>query len=323
MGRFIRLSLVFLLILSLESVAGWQPSFAQSDGGYEYFKQTGHSVSGPFLAKYRSVPNSLQLYGYPITEAFTSNTGLEVQYFQKARFELSDDQVQLSNLGQFMHKAGQAEASFDGTTACQVVAPTPFQACYAFLEFFDQNGGARQFGLPISNAEQHGDLIVQYFERARFEWRPDQRVGQRVALTDLGAQYFYAIGENQAQLLPVPENNTINGQDTSLVDQGILNLRVRGYPHKAVAGQQGAQKVYVIVQDQRLMPVPNAQVTLLVTLPDGRQNRYIIPTLTNERGVVQFQFNYQTGTTGPVKVQITATYQNLKGQTSTSFRAWW
>jgi hypothetical protein len=323
MGRFIRLSLIFLLVLSAASVWGWRHSSAQSGMG-EYFKQTGHNVLGLFLVKYRSVSNPLQLYGYPITEEFPDkNTGNKVQYFQKARFELVGDQVQISPLGTFMYQPGQPQASFGESAACRVVAPTAFTVCYTFLDFFDQYGGANQFGLPISNAEQHDDRIVQYFERARFEWRPDRPSGQYVVLTDLGAQYFYSHGENQANRLPAPDANIYTRPGETPVEEGILSLRVRAYPKKAVASQQGVQSVYVIVQDQRLLPVEGAQVTLLVTLPGGDQYRYIVPVLTNERGIVQFQFPYKADTTGPVQIFVTANYQNLKSQTTTSFRSWW
>lgn len=321
MGRFIRLVLVFLLVVNALAALSWQPAFAQTEER-EYFEETGHSVSGPFLQKYHSVPNPLELYGYPITEAFRPpKENVTVQYFQKARFELSDDALpgemaQASTLGKYLYKAGHPNANFGGSTACRPVVSTAFRICYAFLEFFDANGGVRQFGLPISNAEDHDGRIVQYFERARFEWHPDRPSGKRVTLSDLGAQFFYFSKVNQAHLLPVPADEIIDTVE-------ILSLRVRAAPQKAIASRQGFQTVTIIVRDQRLMPVENAQVTMLVTMPDGTRYRYIIPTQTNERGIVQFQFPYKTQDTGPVQILVTATYQNLKGQTTTSFRAWW
>ena len=49
----------------------------------------------------------------------------------------------------------------------------------AFLRYWDENGGLMTFGYPITeefveqNAEDGQSYIVQYFERARFEYHPE------------------------------------------------------------------------------------------------------------------------------------------------------
>lgn len=43
----------------------------------------------------------------------------------------------------------------------------------AFFRFFDRNGGAAAFGLPISEEIGEDGVTVQYFERARFSYRPE------------------------------------------------------------------------------------------------------------------------------------------------------
>ncbi len=74
-----------------------------------YFPETGHTVSGPFLAYWRKNGNLAQ-YGYPITEPYrgTNRTDGKVyvqQYFQRARFELHPEykgtqyEVELGLLG--------------------------------------------------------------------------------------------------------------------------------------------------------------------------------------------------------------------------------
>jgi hypothetical protein len=42
-----------------------------------------------------------------------------------------------------------------------------------FRRFWETHGGVEVFGYPITEEMEEGGITVQYFERARFEWRPD------------------------------------------------------------------------------------------------------------------------------------------------------
>src|SRR5690349_12616138 len=91
-----------VLVLCLLAVS-WVSVQAQTTDS-RYFSETGHNVSGDFLVFYESNPNAIFLYGYPITEQFTSRDGKTVQYFQRARFELhaelpAGQRVLLTTLG--------------------------------------------------------------------------------------------------------------------------------------------------------------------------------------------------------------------------------
>ncbi|MBU6333367.1 MAG: L,D-transpeptidase [Chloroflexi bacterium] len=58
-----------------------------------------------------------------------------------------------------------------------------------FLGFWLEHGGERIFGLPISGEVVEEGLLVQYFERARFEYHVDAATGAgQVLLTLLGSQ---------------------------------------------------------------------------------------------------------------------------------------
>jgi hypothetical protein len=307
-----------LLLLALISSLSWQRSSAQI-GGEEYFEETGHRVTGEFLTKFHSVPNPLQLYGYPITEAFQDPTyHILVQYFQKARFEFfpiapAGQRVQFTPLGQYIYKRG-VSAPLPATGPRCRTFDKGFQVCYTLLEFYLANGGEAQFGLPISNTELHNNMIVQYFQNARFEWHPELPAGQRVVLANLGKEYFFMMHENPIRLKSEPGGFGNNG---------TLSLKVRAYPTKAVTSRNGVQTIYAIAQDQRLLPVKDAQVTITLRMPAGNEIRYIIPTLTDEKGVTEYTFPFNTNDVGIVQVTVTAISNNLEAKTTTSFRVWW
>ena len=112
------------------------------------------------------------------------------------------------------------------------------------------------------------------------------------------------------------ENNTAN--------RGISGLKVRAYPEQAVTPLDGGQTIYVIVQDQqRLLPVQGAQVSLVIRMPSGEEDRIIFPTLTDSNGITQFAFSYTTSTIGIVEIKVTAVFEKLQATTSTCFWLWW
>ena len=296
----------------------WQYSLAQS--AEEYFEETGHVVTGEFLTAYRSVPDPILLYGYPITDAFQDSTrNLLVQYFQKARFVLDPagsfgNRVKISPLGEYLYTPGPLAPLVVTPGACRTFPPNGFQVCYSFLDFYDRNGGRNQFGDPISNTEEHNGQYVQYFQNARFEWHPDLDPGQRVVLAHLGSQYFSHQAEDPALLLPKQDGNIINS---------IRNLRVRAYPIKAVTGKAGSQTIYVMVQDQRLLPVANVEVTLSLRIPGQAESPLSVTTTTNDAGIAQLTFSFSAEEVGVATIQVNASRGDLEAGTTTSFRIWW
>lgn len=312
-------SILLAITLALVVSLGRQTVYAQT-GGQVYFPQTGHYVKNEFLDAYRRVANPQLVYGYPITEAFQDQmTGRVIQYFQRARFELHTEapqelRVQLSPLGQYLYKPGAELPTPTNFPACRAFPETGFQVCYAFLDFFNTNGGVAQFGYPISNFEYHDDRIVQYFQRSRLEWHPELSSGQRVTLTDLGTEYFTEHGENPIRLAPFIDNP---------IPQSILNLRVQAFVKNAVTGSDGTQTVYVIVRDQNLQPVAGAQASLVVQMPSGAEKRYIIQPQTDKLGTTQYAFPFSDNEHGLAKIWVTANFEDLKQQTVTSFRIWW
>src|SRR5689334_19757852 len=293
----------------------WGSVSAQS-ADVQYFPETGHHVKGDFLRFYHRAPDPKLVFGYPITEQITSRDGKTVQYFQRARFELRADlpenqRVELTSVGQALYQPAN-QLKLGNTAGCDSFA-TGYSVCYAFLDFYKANGGVAQFGNPISPFEFHENLIVQYFEKTRFEWRADRPEGQRVVLTDLGRLYFDQLGEDQADLKPVsPLNATINP---------ILSIKVQAFVAQSLTSSNGQQTVYVIVQSQTQQAVSNATGKATIHWPNGRSEDYFFTT--NRAGLGTVTFNFDNQKQGElVQIDIAVVYQGLPGTTKTSFRIW-
>jgi hypothetical protein len=297
----------FMLVLLLPARGAVQ---AQSSDVL-YFPETRHYVKGAFLQFYNASKDPKLVYGYPITEQIVARDGKTVQYFQRARFELSaNNRVQLTPLGTLTYKT-QSPLPVSSTNGCELYAQ--YYVCFTFLDFYKANGGPAQFGNPISPFESADGLIVQYFEGGRFEWRAYQGAEKWVVISDLGRVYFDQQKEDPAHLRPAPAPDaTINS---------VLSLKVRAFVVKAVTLRSGQQTVYVIVQDQASVAVENATVKAVVHLANNTDQEYVFNT--NSRGIGQVSFNFSDQKPGElIPIDITVNYQGLQGTTTTSYRIW-
>jgi hypothetical protein len=312
--------LVFAMFLAYPGPAAAQ-SGESEPGDSQYYPESGHWVVGEFLRAYQAVADPQKVYGYPITEAFEDPTIRRmVQYFQKARFELYpenpvDLKVRISPLGEYLYNPGQLLPVPNNFPTCRVYPETGYQVCYAFFEYYEENGGAAQFGYPISNFEIHAGRIMQYFQRARLEWHPELPNGQRVVLSDLGRLYFDTIRENPVRLLPAPV------QDNRPVV--VLRLQVRAFPQAAVMPLAGMQTIYIAVQDQNWQPVTGAEVKVDVSLPDGKTRSYDLTGETDKNGLIRFELAYPDQPAGQAVIRVQASSNSLTATTQTSFRIWW
>src|SRR3954451_19602275 len=79
---------------------------------------------------------------------------------------------------------------------CRTFKETGKTVCGRFLQYWQQNGGLAQQGLPLSNefvevSDLNGQsYTVQYFERAVFEKHPENQAPYDVLLSQLGAFQF-------------------------------------------------------------------------------------------------------------------------------------
>lgn len=300
------------ILLVLPNAQGIQAQ----EGNSRYYSETGHKVSGDFWQFYRNQPNAEQIFGYPITEAFTDiRSGRQIQYFTYARFEFRPEnpvgkRVHLSPLGEYLYEKGR-KLEIYAPVGCRPF-PNGMAICYDFLDFYEKNGGQSVFGDPISGFEYLNNRIVQHFQNARFEWHPNNPPGAKVKLSELGRVYFSYVGEDVGLLAPVKNIDIV---------PSILSIKARAFAWKAVTRPTDVQTVYVTVQDQTLSPVKNAIVVATIYFPSGSPRSVTLNT--NANGIVIIPFEIANQPPGSlVLVEVEVLFEGLSSKAVTSFRIW-
>jgi hypothetical protein len=176
-----------------------------------YFATTGHTLRGRFR-DYWTQHGGLMQFGYPLTEEFieqnaTDGNGYLVQYFERNRFEFHPENqppydVLLGLLGRSVTAGRAGEAAFqpvmDDGSGLTYFAATGHHLAPEFLAYWQAHGGLAIFGYPISEPLQENQeglsYLVQYFERNRFEYHPENR----------GTPYAVLLGRLGAQVLGLP-----------------------------------------------------------------------------------------------------------------------
>ena len=187
-----------------------------SEQGDRYFGETGHNVPVIF-AEYWESQGGVNRFGFPLTEAFGERSATDgltylTQYFERARFEyhpeLVDDsaEIQLGLLGTEMTAARLDETPFEPiepfeSQVDQFYFPeTRHSTSYRFLEKWLAEGGVSVFGYPISEKFDEASptdgrvRLVQYFERARFEYHPDESWAKQIKMGHLGREVLIERG---------------------------------------------------------------------------------------------------------------------------------
>ncbi len=305
-----------MLILAVP-VAG---TLAQT-GGERYFDETSHWVRGPFLVYYDAHEGSAT-FGYPITDDFVDENGQLVQYFQRARLEWHPEapegqKVQLGDLGEELGYARPPIPANEILSAnklnCRYFPETGHSVCNAFLTYFRDNDGLTVFGYPISESVIENDCIVQYFQRAKMEWRPEMPAFQKVQLASIGLLAFDYLKIDRSYLEP----RNLPGEL-----RAVTRLNVRASVRFAVTGREGSQTIYIFASDQLGTPLPGASVTATLHSVSGDQT-YTLPP-TDSRGVAELVIPFgQTKPGDKVLIDVTANYKSLNGRTRTSFLPWW
>lgn len=178
------------------------------------FPETGQTLHGRFLEFWQQ-HGGLAVFGYPISP--TIEHDLMSQQFERARFEHHPDNpppydVLLGHLGhETLAVQGRNWHDFPTVTAdevptdCRYFAETNHSLCGIFQEYWERHGlefdgiagssdaeSLALFGLPLSEpyyetGEDGTMLLMQWFERARFEHHPQNPPPYDVLLGRLGA----------------------------------------------------------------------------------------------------------------------------------------
>jgi hypothetical protein len=178
---------------------------AQTGSNCRTFPETGKTVCNRFL-EYWNTHGGLAQQGYPISEVFpdvsdTDGRTYLMQYFERAVFELHSEfgppnDVLLSLLGVFTYNAkypnGAPNQVANSDPDSHLFTETGMHVGGQFLKYWNEHGGLAQQGYPISEEFQEvSDLNgqtykVQYFQRAVFEWHPENPAPYNVLLSQLG-----------------------------------------------------------------------------------------------------------------------------------------
>lgn len=208
-----------LLLIAALCVAAVPTASAQNPAP-RYLSQTGHYIRGAFRSFWES-NGGVTTFGYPLTEEYVRSSDKRVvQYFERARFELSvvNNQavVELGRLGVEITggRAFPQVQPFASTPARRYFSETGHSLQGAFKNTWDGRGGVRLLGLPISEeiSEQFPDgrwYLVQYFERARMELQTNNSVTLGLLGTALApAQLRERWPANTPPSGPLNENGT-------------------------------------------------------------------------------------------------------------------
>jgi hypothetical protein len=213
-------ALLLMLVGSLFAVPGLTKASPPPPQA-QYFKETGHSAQNWYWQFWKNTPDALRILGYPISEPFVQESFTEpgkkyrVQYFERAVLEEHPENFGRDGnrfyilgrlLGNELIKNRLHEAPFQAVPSIPTTgSQTWFQETQhtlrddptrgPFYSFWKKYGGLPVFGFPKSepfqerNPDTGETYWVQYFERNRFEFQPQQPADFRVLLGRLGAQY--------------------------------------------------------------------------------------------------------------------------------------
>lgn len=237
------LTLVFLLVL---------PAHAQTDSDVRYFPETGHSLAHGFKA-FWDQNGALPVFGYPLADELAQTSSDDgktytVQYLERQRFEYHPENagtpyaVLLGRLGVDVlssqgrdwftfPKASPTAPHYFGETG-HAIAPQFWDYWSTHgLEFGDRGVSFREslalFGQPISEPQMESfstgdEVLTQWYERARFEYHPDNPAAFKVLLGRLGAETLALQTPQTALLKPA-----VGGQAIPIISTG--NTLPNGY----------------------------------------------------------------------------------------------
>jgi len=294
-----------------------------------HFPSTGHNIQGPFLAFFDRHGGE-EILGLPCTK-------MEYDPLNPLPY-----QVQLSLLGDLVGYRSPPipDSSIPSVNHSQrrYYPQTGHTLSYAFLEYFDSHGGLDVFGFPITELLTENGTAVQYFQRAKMEWHPENPIPSQVTLANLGDEYMARIGlppsyvdrvapaaHPPADVTPVPyvedkprPSSGVPPTPAAIPTEFSVLASVK-YP---ITGQGGTQTVYARATDVSGQGVAGAIVEIVVRFRNPSQ---VLRTgHTDAAGGCFLTFNIGHPSPGyTVIIQVRVTYGGLTETVQTSFIPWW
>ncbi len=209
------INLLVLATLVGAGIGGVQPARAAERS----FPETNQTVGGRML-DFWNVNGGLAVFGLPISDQRSERTDVgrfAVQHFERARLELHPEHqapydVLLGRLGDdLLRRQGRdwrTEPNQDNPLggSCLRFEQTQRDVCGPFLDYWRSHGlrdprlnpyqrSLALFGLPLTGVKMErntsGDnVLTQWFERARFEYHPNNPQPYTVLLGRLGAENY-------------------------------------------------------------------------------------------------------------------------------------
>jgi hypothetical protein len=180
-----RLICALLLVCLLSGLEGAANPLALAQSG-RFYRETGKTLAPEFVQFYDRHGGVLQ-FGYPVTEARMEG-GYVVQWTERQRLEYHPEhrgtphEVLLGLLGRELTRGlegprfrGEAFGTRESGSGEALHFPaTGHTVAPQFAPYWTERGGLPIYGYPISQAHKdERGLLVQWFERARMEYHPD------------------------------------------------------------------------------------------------------------------------------------------------------
>jgi hypothetical protein len=177
-----------------------------------YFPQTGYELALPF-SPYWERSGGIPVFGYPISPQLFE-VGYRVQYVERQRLEHHPENsepytillgllgIEIAQRGGLLNTPPFQYQQPHGNPNCEYFPQTGHHLCFGFrsywhshgLDFGDPGYSFREslmlFGYPISEEFVVNGRTVQYFERARFEWHPENSPPWDILLGRLGDDVY-------------------------------------------------------------------------------------------------------------------------------------
>jgi hypothetical protein len=250
--------------LSPDEVPAGEDVGGTTSGEEMYFAATGHNLGTPFLDTWRAA-GGFEVLGAPLSEArYIADVVETHQTFETLTLTYDPDleydwRIQALHLDQKMiNRISTTQSRRKVTTASRagtVYPETGHTLSGSFLSFWEQHGGVKLFGLPVTEPFSSSAGTTQIFERVVM----DQAANGTVTLRRIGREWVRDNNlEGDEAFVAAPPNN---GQTTMVRADG--GLRLRGGP------SEGAEIRVILPDNAEFIAVAGAEGEWLPGYVDG------------------------------------------------------